>query len=261
MCTYHIEHFDNIASFLETCDSREYNEWARHRRDEFDEWSGDSYSRARELLQAGDAAEVKRLRPRALPRVADTRPKNITSVIGYAPIVPAAVMNVPTCMIDRQNAAAKNKIIHILYDVDASCGIKKSQMIEQGKRVAAFIMSVERAGYRVQLDAMSSFQQRYDNDKYAVSITLKEAARPLDIKRLTYPLLHISMLRQLCFDWYERYPDAAEVGGYGLPLYHETEAYQQDFISHMTRDKNAVYITFTTDIDRLYNKLTGSRAR
>ena len=254
----HADRFNNINEFLNTCDSRDYNEWARHRRDEYDNksWQGDSYSAARDYLLHGDNRYTNQLKPRTLPQVTDIKPRDYNAVVGYSPIVPAAVMNIPTCMINRQNTTAKNKVLHIVYDCDASCDVNKRQMIEQGKKVAAFILSVERAGYRVQLDVFASFQQRGDDNGYAFTLTLKDAARPLDIKRLTYPLIHISMLRALAFDWFERYPHADYVCGYGLPLYHESKEYRDDFVHKVTHDNTATYITLTTDIDRLYEELT-----
>ena len=232
---YHIEHFDNIAELIDTCDARAYNPWAQQRRTECKSWAGDGYTQARELLQAGCSADVKKIKPRRLPHVADVKPRNVNSVIGYAPIVPAAIMNVPTCMINRQAVEARNKVIHLIYDVDVSANVRKSQMIEQGKRVAAFILSAEQAGYSIQLDAFSAFQRHEDTDKYAMTLTLKDASRPLDLKRLTYPLLHVSMLRQICFDWYERLPHAQEVFYYGLPLYHESEEYRKEFLDRFSR--------------------------
>lgn len=249
------EHFDNIASLVNTLDAREYNEWARHRREQSSHWSGDSYDRARDFLLHGDTREIKNLVPRNLPQAQGIRPRDVNGVIGYAPVVPLAILNVPTCMTARKNAPHNSKVVHIIYDCDASCNVTKNEMRAQGRRVVNMIVSLERAGYSIALDLFCSFQQT-NASKYAMTLTLKDAGRPLDIKRLTYPLVHVSMLRQICFDWYERLPRADYVCGYGCPLYHEQKDYQRQFVTQVTHDARAIYITFASDIEQVTREIT-----
>lgn len=258
--SWNVEHFDSISELLNTCDARGINEWASHKRDESDEWAGDGYTAARDMLCRGCNDEVASIRPRKLPTAANIKPRNVNAVVGYSPIVPLAILNVPNCMNARENVNARSKIIHMLYDVGASCNVEKSEMIEQGRKAAAFIMSMERAGYRVQLDALATFAEEDGGEQYAYTLTLKDAARPLDIKRLTYPLLHISMLRQISFDWYERFPQGVRLCGYGTPLYHWTRAHVDAAVKQIARDERALYVNLRTDFDELTEQLTGRRA-
>ena len=82
-----------------------------------------------------------------------------------------------------------------------------------------------------------------------LGLKVKDAAAPLDIKRLTFPLMSAAMLRIIGFDWYERTELPEHYSGYGQ----EVSRYDNDGTMELIKriDKNAVYVNHYTDFDTL----------
>lgn len=79
-------------------------------------------------------------------------------------------------------------------------------------------MNLEENGYRVRLDYLKTFMS-HDNRIYSFRLPVKNEHQPINLKRLMFPMSHVSMQRFLAFDWLERLPNGKYMSGYGHALY------------------------------------------
>ena len=175
--------------------------------------------------------------------------KRYADVVGFTPIVPNAIMGLPTSMLNQKKVQVQSKIITIVCDIGVSGGVKADKVLEFGCKLINCIMNLEKNGYRVRLDVLQSFSTKAE--QYWLRVPLKNENQPVNIKRLSFPLTHVAFLRYICFDWVERLPKSKELSGYGYPVYVEKQ--YRDNIEHYLRD-NEVYIDFKTDIDEVFGQ-------
>ena len=62
-------------------------------------------------------------------------------------------------MINREKQISKNKTIHLIYSFGASSNVKPSDMIKGGINFISLVNSLEKQGYRVKIDVMTTFTE------------------------------------------------------------------------------------------------------
>ena len=235
MINVHVENFDNYNDFLRILQTRKRANWydIDHTKRAFT--GNEGLQDSMELLKSGDADAAARLLPQNVAKVKSIADKRGRGVQGYAPIVPLVINSVPRCMRTQERARVPYKVLNLLVDVTYSCGIKQSEVDERGRKLCEFIKGAERAGYRIGLSIGAVFSRDGYENAYCARIKVKDASKPLDIKRVAYPLTHASMFRQLLFDWYEKYPDAEHLSGYGYALYFCKPDHRADVLSKLCK--------------------------
>lgn len=138
-------------------------------------------------------------------------------VVGFAPIVPLAMMNVPHSMINTALKSVKSKVIKIMYNMGDSCGTTTEQFFNRGKKVMETVVALERSGYRCELYSAQSYSNGETSDFLLVKV--KEANQPLDVKRVMFPFTHPAMFRVIGFEWEDKCPSAIYRIGRGRPLH------------------------------------------
>ena len=170
-------------------------------------------------------------------------------IVGYAPVVPLAILGVPNSMINSTMKRIKAKVVDVYYDMSASCGTSSDDIIKAGVKLLSAIVELENAGYRFNLYAVQSYSNERDCDMLCIKV--KDAQQPLDLKRVSFPLAHTGFFRVIGFDWYSRCPKAKYRFGYGCNLY----GAKDDMVNAMAKEMfgdNAVYIAcakLTADLD------------
>lgn len=142
-------------------------------------------------------------------------------VVGFAPIVPLAMMNVPNSMLNTATKSVKSKVVKVLYSMGDSCGTSLEQFMERGKKVMEAVIALERSGYRCELYSAQFYAGEKDSDGLLVKV--KEASQPLDVKRVMFPFTHPSMFRVIGFEWEDKCPTAKHRFGRGNPLHLEVK--------------------------------------
>ena len=74
-------------------------------------------------------------------------------------------------------------------------------------------------------------------------VKVKSSNKPLDLKRMSFPLTHTAFFRVIGFDWYSRCPKATYRSGYGHSLSHELGDEQIKEFSKQILGDNAFYIS------------------
>lgn len=208
-------------------------------------WCGvDSYEQALEYLEKGYQPVVDNLKF-AIKANISGQEKRISfhnDVVGYAPIVPLAIMGVPNAMINSYMKPIKAKVIDVYYDGTFSCGVSSSNIINTGVKVISAILQLEQQGYRFNLYQVQSYSDEDGCDMMCVK--LKDSMQPVDLKRISFPLAHTAFFRVTGFDWYSKTPKGEYRDAYGHALCYEGKV--NDKLDDMFKEmfgNNAVYVS------------------
>lgn len=211
------EHYRTLESFLDTVENRPYNdifkssEKASQRPEgaRRDFYHTKSYKESTELLKNGYQEPMEAMKKELLKidkKTTHEKSRPFASVVGYAPIVPHAIMGLPLSMINQKRTPEKAKTIHLLYGFSALGNVRPSELIKGGTMFIGLLNSLEKQGFRVKLDIVRCTTSS-ETDAIGYTVNLKEYSQSLNLLKLCYPLVHPSMLRRTSFKWCETLPN------------------------------------------------------
>ena len=223
------EIYDSPMELLEVCKSRKNNFAPRH--DYFGNATGDkSWNDFESCVDMWDSLtngtsntklinEVSKNTTR-MDRVDYTkRTQFFNNVQGFAPVVPLAIMGVPTNMMDTRTVKMKNKVLNLVWDCALPSYAKPAEVRAVATEVLKQVVGLELSGYRVRLTAVSTFCN--DGRSYALGLVIKRENEPMNLKRILFPTTSSAFCRGVAFGWYTRLPGAEEFWGFGRTAYHE----------------------------------------
>lgn len=214
-------------------------------------WCGvKSYKEAIELLKNGYQPIVDNVKS-AIKSSLTGQSKRVSfmnDVVGYAPIVPLAVLGVPASMINTKMKPIKAKVIDVYYDLSVTCNVSSEDILMVGGKIASQIVALEQQGYRFNLYSI----QGYSDDKSCdmLCVKVKDAMQPIDLKRISFPLMHTGFFRVIGFDWYSKCPTAKHRWGYGRPFSRELNQNESIKAFKQMFGSNAVYLSGATCVSR-----------
>lgn len=162
-------------------------------------------------------------------------------VVGFQPIVPLVLQNIPNSMVNLNIKPIKSKVIDIYYDISCPWYRTNSNVLKAGQNIISYIYKLELQGYRVNIYSMDSFTDYSSGDFLCVKV--KDSNLPLDIRRISFPIAHVAYSRVLAFDWYSKFPCSKYRVKYGKALrtgFNETECNK---IVKAILGGNAVYVS------------------
>lgn len=208
-------------------------------------WSGvKNYKEALQLLSEGYQPVVEKLKAEIKANVQGNakRVSFRNDIVGYAPVVPLAIMGVPNAMMNSYMKTIKAKVVDVYYDGTFRSGVKSDDILKTGAKVLSVIIALEQQGYRFNLYQAQSYADGEDCDMLVVKI--KDAAQPLDLKRVSFPMTHTAFFRVIGFDWYSKTPRGKFRSAYGHALVNEGRVNKKiDEIAKTMFGENAVYIS------------------
>lgn len=214
------------------------------------DWDGvESYEEALDMLNNGwespDINKVKRSIDIAVKRSTGKRITFKNDIIGFAPVVPLALLGVPNAMINSTMKPIKSKVVNIFYDITVNCGYSAKDILNNGIKVIEAIISLEMQGYRVGLNAVQSYNDKKGSklDCDMLVVQLKTPNQPLDIKRVMFPLCHPAMFRVIGFDWYSKFPKGVYRYGYGSDLVRNLNDEQLKQFTKELFGKESIYLS------------------
>jgi hypothetical protein len=231
------EYFDSLEQFKDGINSRGLNDMFMVASDKYflqsqietevktENCGTRSYAEADKLMTDGyiDPLEKIKAGVRKLEAVQTApRKRSFTNVVGFAPHVPNAIAGIPQSMIDIKTTPEPTKIITLVYYASFSVGIEPEQIIKAGINMLGMVQQLERNGYRVALDILQASQKT--KQIAALRINLKTHRQQIDYLKLTYPMVHPSMLRRHTLRWMETVPNLTDIDfikTYGTPLYYD----------------------------------------
>lgn len=214
----------------------------------------DSYAEAMELMEKGYQANVEKLDNFDSDlRGIEKRITFANDIVGYAPVVPLAIMGVPNCMMNSHQKPIKAKVLNVYYDMTASCGTSPEQLVKAGQKILSAVMQLEMQGYKFNLYTTQTYADTRGCDMIAVKV--KGSNEPLNIKRMSFAIAHPAFFRVVGFDWYSKFPIGKYRDGYGKsPFYiHGEENCQKAFQNIF--GENTVCFSATELIDKDISKV------
>lgn len=217
-----VEKFNGANEVVEVSRNRKITDrrfGEEYKREEIDpDFTGvQSFDEALELMQTGYQPTVEKLKDIKVDLQGQgKRVSFFNDIVGFAPVVPLAMMGVPTAMINTRMTPMKAKVVNIYYDMTASFSTDKEDIIKAGQKLLGAIMELEMQGYKFNLYAVQSYAEEEDADILCVKI--KDANMPMDLKRMSFPLTHTAFFRCIGFDWYSRTPKGTYRWGFGKGL-------------------------------------------
>lgn len=179
--------------------------------------SVNSLDEALELLRTGYQPSVEKLQSAVKVNGQRKRATFHNDVVGFAPVVPLAMMGVPQSMVNMTMTTIKAKVIDVYFDMTCSCSTRTETIIQNGQKLLSAILNLEMQGYRFNLYAIQSYYNRQQGADL-LCVKVKNASAPLDIKRMSFPLTHPAFFRVIGFDWYSKVPGGTYRSGYGHAL-------------------------------------------
>ena len=220
------------------------------------EWNGvGSYEEALELLETGYQPVVEALsESMKINSGENSRFTFNNDVVGFIPVIPLVLSGVPKCMVNIKMTPMKCKVIDIYYDMTANCTYSPNDFIKAGKIVLSTIMGLEKQGYKFNLYGIQSYVgTEYTADLLCVKI--KSSDRPLDLKRMSFPLTHPAFFRVIGFDWQGKSPITRDIGGgRGQALSQRYDTKSAEKIIKTMYGNNAFYLSCTDLINHNYDK-------
>lgn len=221
-------------------------------------WEGvSSYDEALGLMHNGYSPVVDDFRgelsvtPKDGPRYSF---KN--AIQGFTPIVPLALKCVPNCMVDMHIKPIKAKVLDVYYDMTVLAGVEAKEFIKAGKAVLGTIIELEKQGYRFNLFAIQTYVSGGRAGTVdTLCVKVKSSNKPLDLKRMSFPLTHPAFFRVIGFDWQGKSPITRDLGyGRGRDLGHEYN--EKDLVTFATQmfGNNACYISCSNIIGSDYDR-------
>ena len=189
------------------------------------------------LNNHGERISFKARSSRALPA---------SSPVGYAPIVPNAILGLPNSMMSKKIVQMKTKVMSIWYDMGASCGVHSQTILTAGRHMLELIDLLEKQGYRVELNVCAFMCANKEICSSVVKV--KTDKQPMNPLKIAYPILHASFLRRQGFKWLETCPkvtDRSLTDGYGTPLKYACAGPRRAFLKeNKVIDENCFYTDF-----------------
>lgn len=236
-----IAQFESLAEFYKYICATPFNEAFRfsyHGSVEYDEnfTETKSFDEAVDLMKNGwnEMANkiTKSLEVKEKKTAYVNKRKNVTSMVGYQPIVPLYLAGAPNNMVSTKMVPVKQKVVNITKSLAYSAMVSKDQIIEESIKAMQIVRKLEAIGYRVNLNLVIGsavslgFGQRRE---ILIKVCLKKANERLNISKLAFPMVHPSMLRRLYLRYIEVCPETTKgyVNGYGRPI--QTQNMKQIF--------------------------------
>lgn len=225
------EHFDSIHQLLNVLKTRP-NNFEMHGRNKSTtndkEFTGtQNWKEAVELFENGYSEVLEKIKGGVIKNLNTNQIENRrhvrTGVIGYAPHVPNAILNLPNSMIYTEHQPQKVKAISIYYAPTANCNTSTETFIDAGIAMLSAVNMLEKSGVRVNLNIVFfDGANMYDSELTFATVKVKDYKEHMDILKLCFPVVHPSLFRRFGFKWLETSPDIKESGWEGC-YGHESE--------------------------------------
>lgn len=214
-----IEWFNSPAEMVRALESRKTNSVFAKRDGLASEYKGAGMpaidlQEAKERFMYGDMDTMKKVdnfQKRQAIKGGTVQKKVLrSSVCGFAPVVPHAIMGLPNAMLSFKNQPTSAKIIDIYVNCAYSYGTTEDDIIQTGLTITKIIRNYELNNIRVNLYAGFSVYEmnKYKAQTIGLSVKLKDSSAPLNMLKVVFPLIHPAFLRRIYF----RYIETTEKG-------------------------------------------------
>ena len=191
------------------------------------------YETADKLLLFGDKDIQRKIEDAGVSKMRNKlkyealRKQVFSSVVGFAPNVPAYIAGTPNSMINMRQIKTKQRVINVLYNASVSGFVSAENIISATSKMLSAIMIIESSGIRVNMYIGELTYCDETSQKFGWILRIKDSGQKLDTLKMSYPLAHPSMLRRHGFramEIAEGIDKAFAEHGYGRPVKDEKDS-------------------------------------
>lgn len=167
----------------------------------------ESLEEAASLLRFGDLKNAERLVAGVAVPGAVTesiRARRVRCVAGSSVNVAAALSGRPKSMYKIVRSRVPAKVLNLAYNQNIDYTVAASEIVTVAVRLANTILSIEKAGYQINL--YSAVCVHKGSEALGCFVRVKSAGQYLDVARLAYSLVNPSFLRRSVFRFIETLP-------------------------------------------------------
>lgn len=197
--------FNNITDLVEYIDNTEptknflYHQVSKLKEKE-NFYGTSSFEEARNMLLNGYEEGAKLLNASIKQKMFHVKHKMKTicynDVTGYQPNIPLYLSGIPQHMINTKTIITPQKNVNYLRLLQVSYDIKTSEILDKNANFFEHVIALEQDKKRVGVDVGICV---VDDAKkvFIASVPVKKQSQKLNIKQLSFPVLHPSMLRRI----------------------------------------------------------------
>lgn len=184
-------------------------------------WAGTAnYKEAQELLINGWDEGAKKLTSTLKienAKNAKEVSRAIFDIVGFQCSVPRYLQGVPQSMINKKTVKQKQKVITLYKSICYDAGVSSKQILDDSVKFIQIVQEIEKQGIRVNVYTM--FHATRGNEQMAMRVKIKSSGERLNISKMSFPLMHPSMLRRIIFRTMEteQRVKGQWCPGYGVP--------------------------------------------
>jgi hypothetical protein len=143
--------------------------------------------------------------------------KSVYNVVGGNASVPRYLQGIPTSMIERKPVMVKERVVVVNKSMSYSADVSKEQIQQESIKALQIVKMIEATGAKVRLNVIWGLRGRVEN--HVFKVCLKRPDERLNISKMSFPLVHPSMLRRIGFRMLEtsRVGDDSYRMTYGWP--------------------------------------------
>lgn len=215
--------FDNISDFVSHCKNAEFSTKSNYmtkirssitKSKNFTET--ESYEEAESLLLNGWSSGAEKLTKQLKLANKNTKQvqKMVYDIVGFIPSVPRYLQGVPQNMINKKTVQVKQKVITLVKSITYLGGVSTERIMEDSIKFLQIVQAIEAQGIRVNIEVF--FLSQSGSEMIYTRVPVKKANERLNISKLSFPLMHPSMLRRFMFRAMEKEQRVNGYwGGYG----------------------------------------------
>lgn len=162
----------------------------------------------------------------------ESKAKPMNDVIGYAPIVPHAILGIPQSMINTHKEPNKQRVIELYFNSSIPAFTDAEEILEFGSILLGVVDHLERQNYRIAINVGMLARSGESTTGYMYS--MKGAGEPLNHKRAAYFLGHPSFLRRTGFKIFENEEKIKDVTHKGYGSYNLKSTAKQKIMDHFS---------------------------
>lgn len=200
----------------------------------------------KDLLNAVENEGVKKTRANIHKFI--QRRQTYSSVVGFAPNVPAYLAGAPNSMIAQRYVKTRAKVVNILFNVGFDHTVTTEESIRVCAKVLSAIMMLEAGGVRVNLftsviTTVNRGMRRKEEQTVAAVVKIKDSKNSLDVLRVIYPIVNPSWARRHFIKYISVTKGLSDdfSDGFGCPV---TTKEQRKEVCEAVKIKNAVILDF-----------------
>jgi hypothetical protein len=223
--TVYMTYFDSIQDLVKHCDNAPINTKVfpacKSKTNDRSFTGTSSFEEAKSLLLNGWSQGAEKLTHQLKVAKLSTKEvqKVVYDIVGFQASVPRYLQGIPTNMINTKKVVKKQKVITLIKAVNYNGMISSNQIMQDSVKFLQIVQAIEAKGIRVNVEIVSWVESFSSNEEIFMRIPIKKSSERLNLSKISFPLMHTSMLRRIIFRTREtelRVKDSSYGFGYGV---------------------------------------------